>query len=98
MELMVVVTILMGILALVPMNLYRFGARSRLENAANTLVAAVSASRSQAILDAYPVSLEFGPLARRRKTHNSRRSSTERSSFWRSSGPTVTSWPDGRVW
>ena len=30
MELMVVVTILMGILALVPMNLYRFGARSRL--------------------------------------------------------------------
>lgn len=58
-ELMVVVAILGGILALVPMNLYRFGARSRLENAANTLVAVVSASRSQAILDGYPVKLEI---------------------------------------
>ncbi len=59
-ELMVVVAILMGVLALVPMNLYRWGARSRLENGANTLVAVVSASRSQAILDGYPVRLELG--------------------------------------
>ena len=59
-ELMVVVTILMGVLALVPMNLYRWGARSRLENGANTLVAVISASRSQAILDGYPVRLELG--------------------------------------
>ena len=59
-ELMVVVTILMGVLALVPVNLHLWGARSRLENAANTLVAVVSASRSQAILDGYPVRLELG--------------------------------------
>jgi type II secretory pathway pseudopilin PulG len=59
-ELMVVVSIMIGILALVPMNLQSWGARSRLEGSANTLVAVVSASRSQAILDGYPVKLELG--------------------------------------
>ncbi len=59
-ELMVVITILGGILLLVPTNLAGFGARSRLEDAGNTLVAVVAASRSQAITDGYPVTLELG--------------------------------------
>ncbi len=59
-ELMVVVTILATALLLVPPNLYAFGARSRLENVGNTLVAVIGAARAQAILDGYPVYLEFG--------------------------------------
>jgi len=57
---MVVITILGAVLLLVPVNLYRFGGRSRLENAANTMVAVVGASRSQAILDGHDVTLEIG--------------------------------------
>jgi prepilin-type N-terminal cleavage/methylation domain-containing protein len=59
-ELMVVVVIVGSILLLVPANLTGFGARSRLENAANTLAGAVAAAREQAILDGYEVRMEIG--------------------------------------
>lgn len=59
-ELMVVITIVGGILLLVPSNMDSFGARTRLESAGNTLVAVVAASRSQAINDGFPVTLELG--------------------------------------
>lgn len=59
-ELMMVVTILGAALLIVPPNLYRFGARSRLENSANTLVSTVAAAREQAIIDGHPVQLELG--------------------------------------
>jgi len=59
-ELMVVMAILAGVLLLVPPNLYKFGARSRLENAANTIVSVVAAAREQAIEDGQPVKIEFG--------------------------------------
>ena len=58
-EIMVVILILGSILLLVPANLFSFGARSRLQNSANTIAAAVAAAREQAILDGRPVSLEF---------------------------------------
>jgi prepilin-type N-terminal cleavage/methylation domain-containing protein len=58
-ELMVVVVIVGAALLLVPANLFSFGARSRLENAANTIVAAVAGAREQAVLDGHPVKLEF---------------------------------------
>jgi hypothetical protein len=56
---MVVILVLGSILLLVPPNLFSFGARSRLENSANTIAAAVAAAREQAILDGRPVTLEF---------------------------------------
>ena len=59
-ELMVVVAILAGMLLLVPPNLYRYGARSRLENAANTIVSLIASAREQAIQDGQTVKLEFG--------------------------------------
>ena len=59
-ELMVVVSILAGVILLVPPNLYKFGARSRLDNAANTLVSTIAAAREQAIIDGHPVRLELG--------------------------------------
>lgn len=59
-ELMVVMAIVAGVLLLVPPNLYKFGARSRLENAANTIVSVVAAAREQAIEDGAPVKIEFG--------------------------------------
>lgn len=59
-ELMVVIAIVGGVLLLVPTNLDSFGARSRLENAGNTLVAVAAASRSQAITDGFPVTLQVG--------------------------------------
>jgi prepilin-type N-terminal cleavage/methylation domain-containing protein len=59
-ELMVVVVILGAALLLVPPNLFSFGARSRLENAANTLVSAIANAREQAILDGHSVMLELG--------------------------------------
>ena len=59
-ELMVVVAILAGMLLLVPPNLYRYGARSRLENSANTIVALIASAREQAIQDGQTVKLEFG--------------------------------------
>lgn len=59
-EMVVVVTILAAAILLVPMNLTSFGSRTRLENAANTLVAVVGASRSQAIFDGFSVHLEVG--------------------------------------
>ena len=58
-ELMVVVAILAGMLLLVPPNLYRYGARSRLENAANTIVSLIASAREQSIQDGHPVKLEF---------------------------------------
>lgn len=57
---MVVVAILAGVLLLVPPNLYKFGARSRLENSASTIVSLVAAAREQAIEDGQPVKIEFG--------------------------------------
>jgi len=59
-ELMVVVAILAGMLLLVPPNLYRYGARSRLENGANTLVSLIASAREQAIQDGHDVRVEFG--------------------------------------
>ena len=59
-ELMVVVAVLGAILLLVPPNLHRFGARSRLENSANTLVSLVAAAREQAILDGQPTRIDIG--------------------------------------
>lgn len=59
-ELMVVVAILAGMLLLVPPNLYRYGARSRLENSANTIVSLIASAREQAIQDGHPVKVEFG--------------------------------------
>ena len=59
-ELMVVVAILAGVLLLVPPNLYKFGARSRLENSASTIVSLVASAREQAIEDGHAVKLEFG--------------------------------------
>ncbi len=58
-ELMVVVAVLGAVLLLVPPNLHRFGARSRLENSANTIVALVAAAREQAILDGQPTRIDF---------------------------------------
>jgi prepilin-type N-terminal cleavage/methylation domain-containing protein len=59
-ELMVALVILGGVLLIIPANLEGFGARSRLQNAANTTVAVVGASQSQAILDGHAVQLEIG--------------------------------------
>jgi hypothetical protein len=56
----VVVVVVAGALLLVPPNLYMFGARSRLENGANTVVALVAAAREQAIMDGQPVQIELG--------------------------------------
>ena len=58
-ELMVTLFILGGLLLIVPPNLYRFGARSRLENTASTLVAVLAGAREQAIQDGHPVKVEF---------------------------------------
>lgn len=58
-ELMVVVAILGAVLLLVPPNLHRFGARSRLENSANTIVSLVAAAREQAILDGQPTRIDL---------------------------------------
>ncbi|MHC5010077.1 MAG: GspH/FimT family pseudopilin [Planctomycetota bacterium] len=58
-ELMVVVVIVGTFLLLVPPNLHVFGSRSRLENSANSLVAAVSLARTKAIEDGHPVTLEL---------------------------------------
>jgi hypothetical protein len=60
MEIMVVVLVIGAALLLVPANIGGFGARSRLENTANTLASAVNLAREQAILDGRPVTLEFG--------------------------------------
>jgi type II secretory pathway pseudopilin PulG len=60
MEIMVVVLIIGTALLLVPANIGGFGARSRLENTANTLASAVNLAREQAILDGRAVALELG--------------------------------------
>ena len=59
-ELMVVVTIIAATFALVPMSMDSWGARSRLEATANSLVAALSQARTQAIYDGWPAYLELG--------------------------------------
>ena len=59
-ELMVVVALLGMAMALVPLNMDSFGARSRLTSAANTVVAAFSSVKAQAIYDGYEAYLEFG--------------------------------------
>lgn len=59
-ELMVVVTIIAATFALVPMSMDSWGARSRLEASANSLVAALSQARTQAIYDGWPAYLELG--------------------------------------
>jgi prepilin-type N-terminal cleavage/methylation domain-containing protein len=58
-ELLVVLIVVAGALLLVPPNLASFGARSRLENAANTVVSLVAAAREQAIMDGAPVRIEL---------------------------------------
>ena len=60
MELMVVVVLVGSILLLVPSNMMGFGALTRLDSAANTLVSALEGAKEQAILDGYDVFLEFG--------------------------------------
>ncbi len=59
-ELMVVLLLLGGILIMVPMSLEGFGARSRLESSANSLVSAITGAREKAIEDGYDVYLELG--------------------------------------
>jgi len=59
-ELMVTMFILGSLLLIVPPNLYRFGARSRLENSASTVVAVLAGAREQAIQDGHTVKVEFG--------------------------------------
>jgi prepilin-type N-terminal cleavage/methylation domain-containing protein len=59
-ELMVVVLIVGTILLIVPPNLSSWGARSRLDSTANSLVAAMAGAREQAIFDGYEVSLDIG--------------------------------------
>ncbi|MGE0229934.1 MAG: Tfp pilus assembly protein FimT/FimU [Dehalococcoidia bacterium] len=59
-ELMVVVTIIAATFALVPMSMDSWGARSRLEASANSLVAALGQARTQAIYDGWPAYLELG--------------------------------------
>jgi prepilin-type N-terminal cleavage/methylation domain-containing protein len=59
-ELMVVIAIVSTVLLLVPMNLGGFGARSRLNQAGNSLVAALTSIRERAIIDGYEARLEIG--------------------------------------
>ena len=59
-EMMVVVAILGTLLLLLPANLSGFGATSRLENAANTIVAMLGNARGKAIDDGYEIRVEFG--------------------------------------
>ena len=61
-ELMVVITIVAALFALVPLNLDSWGARSRLNSAGNSLVAAFSQARTQAIYDGWPAYLEIGRI------------------------------------
>jgi hypothetical protein len=57
---MVVVAVLGTLLLLVPANMSGFGARSRLESAANTIVALLGNTRGKAIQDGFEVRVEFG--------------------------------------
>ena len=59
-EVMVVVLIIGGVLALVPVNLSNWGTRARLDASGNSLVAAIAGAREQAILDGYDAFLELG--------------------------------------
>jgi prepilin-type N-terminal cleavage/methylation domain-containing protein len=59
-EMMVVVAILGTLLLLVPANMSAFGARSRLEEAANTIVTVLGNVRGKAIEDGYEVRIQFG--------------------------------------
>jgi prepilin-type N-terminal cleavage/methylation domain-containing protein len=59
-EMMVVVAILGTLLLLVPANMSGFGARSRLENSANTIVSMLGNARGKAIEDGFEVRVEFG--------------------------------------
>jgi prepilin-type N-terminal cleavage/methylation domain-containing protein len=68
-ELMVTVVILGTLLLLVPANLAGFGARSRLENSANTLAAAMAGAREQAITDGYEARLQIGSWKDEDGTH-----------------------------
>jgi prepilin-type N-terminal cleavage/methylation domain-containing protein len=61
-ELMVVVTIVAALFTLVPLNMDTWGSRSRLSAAANSLVAAFSQARTQAIYDGWPAYLELGRM------------------------------------
>ena len=65
---MVVVLILGGVLALVPMNFGNWGSRSRLESAGNSTVAACTSARHQAIFDGYDSFLELGKWRSEGKT------------------------------
>ncbi len=60
MELMVVVVLVGSVLLLVPTNMMGFGALTRLDSSANTLVSALEGAKEQAILDGYDVFLELG--------------------------------------
>jgi hypothetical protein len=57
---MVVVALLGTLLLLVPANLGGFGARSRLESGANTIVSMLGNARGKSIQDGFEVRVEFG--------------------------------------
>ena len=57
---MAVVLILGSVLLLVPLNMDAWGARSRLDLAANSLIASMNGTREQAIQDGYDAYLELG--------------------------------------
>ncbi len=57
---MVVLLLLGGVLLLVPMSMDGFGAQTRFESSANSLVSAITGAREQAIVDGYDVFLELG--------------------------------------
>ena len=59
-ELMVVTMIVGAVILLVPVAMMGFGARSRLELSANSVVASLAGTRSQAVQDGYEAYLELG--------------------------------------
>ncbi len=60
MELMVVVVLVGGVLLLVPSNMMGIGAVTRLDSAANSLVASLEGTKEQAVIDGYDAFLELG--------------------------------------
>lgn len=59
-EMMAVILILGTVILLVPAMLTGMGAKSRLEEAGNSIVSTVSAVREQAIIDGYETAVQFG--------------------------------------
>ncbi|MDJ0974861.1 MAG: type II secretion system protein [Planctomycetota bacterium] len=59
-EVMAVVLILGSVLLIVPLNMDGWGARSRLDLAANSVIASIHGTKEQAIQDGYDAYLELG--------------------------------------